>query len=99
MTNIKESDPLGVFVEKLKQSIVLDEESHDILDAMLLEIDKDISGNIHVLTPVDKWYFVLIQNFLNGRNRKIGKLISFNDITTIQDLNYNLKKKIVKWKE
>lgn len=93
MANIKESDPLEVFVQKLKQSIVLDEESHYILEAMLLDIDKNISGNIHVLTPVDKWYFVLIQNVVNGRGKKIGKLISFNDITTIQDLNHTLKKK------
>ncbi|WP_242853172.1 sensor histidine kinase [Pseudobacteroides cellulosolvens] len=93
MTNIKEYDPLEIFAEKLKQSIVLDEESHDILDAMFWDIDKNISGNIHVLTPVDKWYFVLIQNVVNGRGKKIGKLISFNDITTIQDLNHKLKKK------
>ncbi len=93
MAIIKESTPLDVFVETLKQSTVLNMESHTILDAMLFDIDKNISGNIHVNTPIDKWYFVLIQNVLNSKGKKIGKLISFNDITTIHNLNHKLKQK------
>ncbi|HEY9059543.1 MAG TPA: histidine kinase N-terminal 7TM domain-containing protein [Pseudobacteroides sp.] len=93
VTSIKETDPLELFVEKLGQSTVLDGENQNILDSMLLDIDKNVLGNIHVYTPYDKWYFVLIQNVLNSKGRKIGKLISFNDITTIHDLNQKLKQK------
>ena len=93
IANIKEADPLGVFVEKLKKSTVLDEESQNVFDLMLRNIDKNASGKLHVYNPVNKWYFVSIQHVLNSKQKIIGKLISFNDITIIQNLNYELKHK------
>lgn len=93
MTETKEAQPLNIFVDILKKSVVLDMESKNVLDSMTSDIDKNISGNIHVHTPIDKWYFVLIQNVPDKNGKKIGKLISFNDITTIHNLNENLMHK------
>ncbi len=93
VSSIKESDPLEVFVENLKQFTVSDQESQTIFDAMLKDMDKNVSGNIHVHATLDKWYFVLMQNVMNRKGKKIGKLISFNDITAINNLNQNLKQK------
>lgn len=93
ITNIKESDPLEVFIENFKHFSALDKESQTILNSMLLDIDNNISGNIHVNTPVEKWYFVFIQNVKTTKGKKIGKLISFNDITTMHNLNNELKQK------
>lgn len=67
---VKESDYLEVFIENLRQLMVLDMESQNILDSMLNDIDKNVSGNIHVNAPVDKWYFVLIQNVANRKGKK-----------------------------
>lgn len=93
ITKIKESDPLEVFVKNLRHFTALDKEGQTILNSMLLDIDKNISGNIHVNNPVEKWYFVFIQNVQNIKGKKIGKLISFNDITTMHNLNNELQQK------
>lgn len=92
--DIKDSDTLGLFVNKLRELTCDDEDSQSILRKMLLKNNMKDSGKIHVKLSKDSWYMVFIQYVYNDRGKIIGKLISFNDITTIHNLNVKLNEKM-----
>ncbi|MDP4182361.1 MAG: histidine kinase N-terminal 7TM domain-containing protein, partial [Bacillota bacterium] len=91
--HINESDSLGVFAQALM--IVTDDnyDTQNILKGMLSKNEKRISGHIHIRTTRDIWYSVIAQQVLNSKGKMIGRLISFNDITTIHKLSEELRDK------
>ncbi|MDP4181882.1 MAG: histidine kinase, partial [Bacillota bacterium] len=91
--HINESDSLGVFAQALIKVTDDNYDTQKILKGMLSKNEKRISGHIHIRTTRDIWYSVIAQQVLNSKGKMIGRLISFNDITTIHKLSEELTDK------
>ena len=89
--DISRKDNANIFLEKLGVFLNNTEEVEKMLAAVNIENKDNFESEVSIAQWEDTTYFLYIKPVLDKKNKMIGKIISFNDITSYKKLVNELK--------
>lgn len=80
------NEPITNFVGELRNNIVCNEFSTTILDAMEFGTDEYLYGEFMIIEPEQKYYYAYAKPIYDLKNKLIGRVFSFNDVSGYRQL-------------
>lgn len=80
------NEPITNFVSELRNNIVCNEFSTTLLDAMEFGTNEYINGEFMIMEPEQKYYFAYAKPIYDLKNKLIGRVFSFNDVSGYRQL-------------
>lgn len=80
------NEPITNFVSELRNNIVCNEFSTTILDAMESGTDEYLYGEFIIIEPEQKYYYAYAKPIYDSKNKLIGRVFSFNDVSGYRQL-------------
>ncbi len=80
------NEPITNFVSGLRNNIYCNEFSTTILDAMEFGTNEYLYGELKIMEPQQKYYFAYVKPIYNLKNKLIGRVFSFNDVSDYRQL-------------
>lgn len=80
------NEPITNFVSELRNNIVCNEFSTTILDAMESGTTEYLYGEFQIMEPEQRYYFAYAKPIYNLKNKLIGRVFSFNDVSGYRQL-------------
>ncbi len=80
------NEPITNFVSELRNNIVCNEFSTTLLDAMEFGTNEYINGEFKIMEPEQKYYFAYAKPIYDLKNKLIGRVFSFNDVSGYRQL-------------
>lgn len=84
---------IASFLDYLYSSSEINKESLAILDSIRSGKSNAIEGKITLSSQYTRTFSIIVQPFCISRHKEKGRIITFNDISELAELNYQLKQK------